>query len=93
MLFSDVNSGPYRNGCRYLAPLNDYHQRSAALLSNIGCSLRSDNTVDVDVKNVPRRARDLQKKKKEAKMAAARRPPSFVSIVKVSFSMFGVVSF
>ncbi|GBP92093.1 Protein Wnt-1 [Eumeta japonica] len=31
MLFSDNDSGPYRNGCRYLAPMNDYRQRSAAL--------------------------------------------------------------
>ncbi|GBP81537.1 hypothetical protein EVAR_57182_1 [Eumeta japonica] len=30
MLFSDIDPGPYRNGRRYLAPANDYHQRSAA---------------------------------------------------------------
>ncbi|GBP85850.1 hypothetical protein EVAR_68123_1 [Eumeta japonica] len=29
MLFSDIGSGPYRNGRRYLAPLSDYSQRSA----------------------------------------------------------------
>ncbi|GBP84016.1 hypothetical protein EVAR_15753_1 [Eumeta japonica] len=30
MLFFDTDSGPRRNGRRYLAPLNDYRQRSAA---------------------------------------------------------------
>ncbi|GBP80656.1 hypothetical protein EVAR_54114_1 [Eumeta japonica] len=27
MLFSDIDPGPYRNGRRYLAPVNDYRQR------------------------------------------------------------------
>ncbi|GBP24202.1 hypothetical protein EVAR_10429_1 [Eumeta japonica] len=31
MLFSDMDSGLYRNECRYLAPLNDYRQRLAVL--------------------------------------------------------------
>ncbi|GBP73966.1 hypothetical protein EVAR_87830_1 [Eumeta japonica] len=33
ILFFDIHTGPYRNGRRYLAALNDYHQRSVALLS------------------------------------------------------------
>ncbi|GBP31264.1 hypothetical protein EVAR_21545_1 [Eumeta japonica] len=33
ILFSDIDPGPYHNGRRYLAPVNDYHQRSAALSS------------------------------------------------------------
>ncbi|GBP56378.1 hypothetical protein EVAR_32247_1 [Eumeta japonica] len=33
MLFSDIDPGPYRNGRCYLAPVNDYHHRSAALPS------------------------------------------------------------
>ncbi|GBP77947.1 hypothetical protein EVAR_83195_1 [Eumeta japonica] len=31
MLFSDIDPGTYRNGRRYLAPVIDYHLRSAAL--------------------------------------------------------------
>ncbi|GBP20537.1 hypothetical protein EVAR_78916_1 [Eumeta japonica] len=33
LMFSDIDFGPYRNGRRYLAPVNDYRQRSAALPS------------------------------------------------------------
>ncbi|GBP84811.1 hypothetical protein EVAR_63693_1 [Eumeta japonica] len=29
MLFSDIDPGPYRNGRRYLAPMNGYHHRLA----------------------------------------------------------------
>ncbi|GBP44747.1 hypothetical protein EVAR_81515_1 [Eumeta japonica] len=31
MLFSDIDSGPYHNRRRYLAPMNDYRQRLAAM--------------------------------------------------------------
>ncbi|GBP06212.1 hypothetical protein EVAR_3569_1 [Eumeta japonica] len=33
ILFSDIDPGPYHNGRRYLAPVNDYPQRSAPLSS------------------------------------------------------------
>ncbi|GBP46901.1 hypothetical protein EVAR_37805_1 [Eumeta japonica] len=33
MLIFNDESRPYRNGCRYLAPLNDYRQRLTALPS------------------------------------------------------------
>ncbi|GBP46018.1 hypothetical protein EVAR_24211_1 [Eumeta japonica] len=33
MLFSDIDPGPYRKRQHYLAPVNDYHQRPAALPS------------------------------------------------------------
>ncbi|GBP38699.1 hypothetical protein EVAR_22348_1 [Eumeta japonica] len=33
ILFSDIDPGPYRNGRRYLASVNDYHHRLTTLSS------------------------------------------------------------
>ncbi|GBP75016.1 hypothetical protein EVAR_82434_1 [Eumeta japonica] len=46
MVFSNRDSGPYRNWRRYPAPMNDYRQRSAALTSRGSPKSMSRHVID-----------------------------------------------